>query len=471
MKIKNILLFFILFFSFSLFNKTFGLQIKNVNYSANNNNDRWIEIFNDGSDILDFTSSVYKIIDSEDETNHRINELSGGISFLASTSIFISPSTNIPQGAEKVFRSPYKLNKGSGYIILDAQGIKNCFSYGGVVCPTIQNEEIVEEDSTSTTSSTTLENDTSTKEKIVYIYIPENNQHKYGDIQILLPEERIVPASAEVEYEVKVTDSKKQIIKDLNFSWSFGDGGQKEGQKVLYHYVYPGEYSLIAEADGYTSGGQARMNVKVVEPKISISKAGEDEKENFILLQNEGEYDLFLSNFVLSLDNKNYRLPKNFLIAKNKSVKVAGEALGFTLPAKNISLLYPSGETLIIYTPVPNSSSTISTTTNTKEEVSEIALLNKIAVDTPLKIEKSIIKNILPTKIVKNSETYKVKEFSNEKSSELENPLILRRLILGDSKSREFVYEQVNKKENLVKKEVSSNVDIKLIKWLKNLIY
>ncbi len=284
MKIKNILSFSfsLVIFSIFIFNRSLALQIKNVNYSANNNNDRWIEIFNDGSDIPDFTSNIYKIVDSEDERSHGINELLGGVSFLASTSVFISPSTNIPNGSGgQVFRSPYKLNKTSGYIILFANGVRECFSYGGVICPETHNEGIVEEGSTSSISSETK---TSTTEKIVYIYIPENNQHKYGDIQILLPEERIVPALAEVEYEVKVTDSKKQIIKDLNFIWSFGDGGQKGGQKVLYHYVYPGEYSLIAEADGYTSGGQARMNVKVVEPNISISKVGQGGKEYLIYI-------------------------------------------------------------------------------------------------------------------------------------------------------------------------------------------
>ena len=68
----------------------------------------------------------------------------------------------------------------------------------------------------------------------------------------------------------------------LDFEWSFGDGGGKFGQKVSHYYVYPGEYTLVVSADGYTVGGEAKMNVKVVAPDISISKVGMGGKENFI---------------------------------------------------------------------------------------------------------------------------------------------------------------------------------------------
>lgn len=463
MKIKNILSFSfsLVIFSIFIFNRSLALQIKNVNYSANNNNDRWIEIFNDGSDIPDFTSNIYKIVDSEDERSHGINELLGGVSFLASTSVFISPSTNIPNGSGgQVFRSPYKLNKTSGYIILFANGVRECFSYGGVICPETHNEGIVEEGSTSSISSETK---TSTTEKIVYIYIPENNQHKYGDIQILLPEEKIVPALAEVEYTVKVTDSQKKAITDLDFHWSFGDGGEQSGKDALYTYIYPGEYILIASADGYTGGGKARMNVKVVNPDIIISEIGMGEKENFIILKNNTDYDLFLSNFYLSLDGNFYKLPKNLMIAKNKTLKLSGEAIGFKLPANNISLLYPNKNLLISYKPEEIKIDISLATTSIDEE-------NTIFTENILSKVQTFTPKIVTVKAKENS-NQKVtisKDLAKSDIGDKTETVYLKRLVLGNGVS-DLIGKTQNKKVDTVYKDKS--VDTKLINWVKNLIY
>lgn len=465
MKIKNILSFSfsLVIFSIFIFNRSLALQIKNVNYSANNNNDRWIEIFNDGSDIPDFTSNIYKIVDSEDERSHGINELLGGVSFLASTSVFISPSTNIPNGSGgQVFRSPYKLNKTSGYIILFANGVRECFSYGGVICPETHNEGIVEEGSTSSISSETK---TSTTEKIVYIYIPENNQHKYGDIQILLPEEKIVPALAEVEYTVKVTDSQKKAITDLDFHWSFGDGGEQRGKDALYTYIYPGEYILIASADGYTGGGKARMNVKVVNPDIIISEIGMGEKENFIILKNNTDYDLFLSNFYLSLDGNFYKLPKNLMIAKNKTLKLSGEAIGFKLPANNISLLYPNKNLLISYKPeeIKIDTSLIIASTSSGEE-------NTIFTENFFSKIQTLTPKVIAIKTKDNS-SQKVANSKDSAKSSIDNKteiVYLKRLVLGNGVS-DLIGKTQNKKVDTVYKDKS--VDTKLINWVKNLIY
>ena len=114
MERKFLLQFFLTFIlvSFLYLNikNVFAIQIRNVNYSASNNNARWIEVFNDGGDIQDFTFSDYKVLDSKDITKHGILNLQGDNTFPANTSIFISPSTNIPSGATKVFRSNYALD-------------------------------------------------------------------------------------------------------------------------------------------------------------------------------------------------------------------------------------------------------------------------------------------------------------------------------------------------------------------------
>jgi hypothetical protein len=453
------LLYFILFsFLYINIENVFALQIKNVNFGASNNNDRWIEVFNNGADILDFTISDYKILDSKDTTKHSIMILQGDSAFAASTSIFISPSTNIPTGATKVFRSNYTLDKTNGFISIinsDNTGTYSCFAYGDISCPqsgSINNSTSTNSTSTSSTSTTTSTSGDSSSPNIIYVYVPSNNQNKYGDISVLLPTEKLIPAGADSEFDVKAIDKDKKAIMGLNFQWSFGDGGEKFGQKVFYHYTYPGEYTLVASADGYTVGGEAKMNVKVVTPDIIISKVGTSSKENFIDLTNNTDYDLVLSNFYLNLDNNFYKLPKNFTIEKKKSIHVSGEAVGFKLPATNISLNYPNKNFLVSYTNINNNSAS-----NTI-----VLKLNAVENKPDLLSEES-------TKIKTEENTREVfleKELQTEFTKQTKESFILKRLVLSQKVDTKTLVD--SKPLNLNK---TKNVDTGIVNWFKSLIY
>lgn len=143
----------------------------------------------------------------------------GDISFLKNTSVFISPSTTTPSGATKSFRSPYKLNKTDGYILLIEGDNQTCFAYGNVICPNnLNNNNNNTSTSTSNNSTSTNSNSTSTINEIIkYIYIPQNNQSIYGDIKVLLPEEKVVPAAAESLYSLKAIDGNNRVIAPLDF--------------------------------------------------------------------------------------------------------------------------------------------------------------------------------------------------------------------------------------------------------------
>ena len=474
MKRKFLLQFILtyIFFSFLYLNieNVFALQIRNVNYGASNNNDRWIEVFNDGADISDFTIPDYKVLDSKDATKHSVLILQGDNTFPANTSVFISPYTNIPTGATKAFRSNYTLDKTNGYVSIinsDGSGTYSCFAYGNISCPKANsvnnssNNNSTSTNSTSTNPTSIISNPPSSP-NIVYIYVPTNNQNKYGDITVLLPEEKIIPAGADTEFNVKVIDKDNKAITNLDFQWSFGDGGEKFGQKVSHYYTYPGEYTLVASADGYAVGGEAKMNVKVVIPDISISKVVSTAKENFIDLTNNTDYDLVLSNFYLNLDNTFYKLPKNFTILKGKTVHVSGEAVGFKLPATNISLNYPNKNLLISYlSAFNNSSSTTSSTTlesiNTKDKI------NLLSEDISKSEEKRI--NISELGQGKNQDLV-VNIDTKQENKKVSASFILKRLILNNEK--EINSQLKSKNTNLNK---SKNVDTGIVDWFKNLIY
>lgn len=439
-----------------LFNlKSFALEISEIDSITGH---YWFTILNNLADISNFASGDYRVY--ENGKSHLISTVSTNQDkdFHSNESAYIVNSTssffNFNSGYTGIlFDSSFDFPNDNGYVaITDKDNITffACKSYGSGICP---NSSI--NSTTSTTTITPLAS-TTVVTNTVYVYVPTNNQNKYGDINVLLPDSRIVPAGAEVDYTLKTTDSHGIPLLGLDFNWSFGDGGEKFGKDVKHHYVYPGDYILIATADGYTSGGQARMNVRVVVPDLKISKVGGGEKENFIDLSNNTDYDLFLSNFYLNLDGVFYKIPKNFVIGKNSIVHLSGESMGFKLPAYNISLHFPNKNLLVSFPNHIIASSTTSTTTIIK------ITNNYLEKEFPVMLHTTeILPKDLPTVSLPKAKNIKDKEVD-------EKVVFLKRLIFTNSSSAIPVKEEMKS----VKKDMKvKNVDIDIVNWFKNLIY
>lgn len=344
------------------------------------------------------------------------------------------------------------------------------------------------ENSTSTNSTTTKTDDSDNQptEIIKYIYVPQNNQDKYGDIQVLIPETKVVMALADNEYKVSAIDSNRQKINDLIYHFSFGDGGEAKGQSAIYHYTYPGEYYLVASAEGFSGGAKAIMKVTVVPPEIRIVKVIGENNENYIGLSNYAKYDLYLSNFILNVNGKDYKLPEDLLLAKGKTTYLSGEAIGFILKDKKVSLFYPNHQLLDKYE--INDEVSDSSTTNlldTENIATTTILENKNLVKV---IENSVKQSIVQTKSKLKAEikddNFKTIENIKEKEGEDENIavitnnqediLTLNRLILDiDNKIISLDKEENSNSRNKDKKIVKNNdkVDIGIINWFKNLLY
>jgi len=192
--------------------------------------------------------------------------------------------------------------------------------------------------------------------------------------------------------------------------------------------------------------------VIVVIPDISISKVGSNLKENFIDLTNNTDYDLVLSNFYLNLDNTFYKLPKNFTILKRKTVHVSGEAVGFKLPATNISLHYPNKNLLVSFSQAFNNltSTTSSTTLESNNEKDIINILSE---------------NFSKPKEKKNEDL----GFNIDKKQEdkkVSASFVLKRLVFNNQKEIDSKLDSKN--TNLNK---SKNVDTGIVDWFKSLIY
>ncbi len=463
--------------------ESLGLNITDIIYNPDGTDTgkEWFRVCNDGSDINNFTN--YKAITtpiSGSNLAYSSHSITGVDVFLSNTCAAITQNntlfTNNINSSDLIFDSSWSdLNNTGGFVgILLEDNMVTCKSYGTGVCPTTSNSTTTNSTSTNATTTTSTTSSSSNvsnnvSSNIIYVYV--NNQNKYGDINVLLPEEKIVPAGADVDYTVKAIDSNKSVIANLNFDWSFGDGGEKFGKDVSYHYVYPGEYTLIVSADGYTSGGQAKMKVLVIKPDILIVKVGTNKEENFIDLKNNTGYDLFLSNFYIKVDNQFYKLPKNFIIAKDKTVHVSGEALGFKLPAYNVSLHYPNKSLLIEYINFIDLdfSTTSIISINNNEKILATNSLDKLNISTNI--------DILNNKHNDNQSDNTIKVQKIEKSEFVKDgSFILKKLVFKEDSTqkdyqKDIESEIVNLEKEEPKKDIKEYVDIGLIRFFKSLIY
>ncbi|MDO8659189.1 MAG: lamin tail domain-containing protein [Candidatus Parcubacteria bacterium] len=157
---------------------------------------------------------------------------------------------------------------------------------------------------------------------------------------------------------------KGELLSDGRYFWNFGDGDSKELtlremnsiKKLTHTFLYSGEYNIYLEyyANYYGDVPDAfeRMTVKVVSADIAISKVG-DEKDFFIELTNNAGYDTDISNWILSSDNKSFKIPRNTIIVSKKKIILSPKITGFSFSDKNnLKLITEQGNVVFDNAPV-----------------------------------------------------------------------------------------------------------------------
>lgn len=149
------------------------------------------------------------------------------------------------------------------------------------------------------------------------------------NIVMYMPSEKVAVAGADTEFSATSATREGRAIADVNYAWTFGDGGYATGSSTKYRYVYPGRYIAVVEATSLTAAGQGRMAVRVVSPELSIAKVGSGKYGAYIDIENPNNYELDLSQWSLMIDGAGYPFPKNTLLASDSVTRFAGAAMGF----------------------------------------------------------------------------------------------------------------------------------------------
>lgn len=144
------------------------------------------------------------------------------------------------------------------------------------------------------------------------------------------------------------------------YFWNFGDGSFREvkakGVEEFTHtYFYPGEYEILFEyyPNYFTDVTDSSdiLLVKVIDPKISISKTG-DVNDFFVELTNNASFDTDISGWMLSGLNKTFIFPKNSRISAKKKMTISPKISGLSFTDKNsLRLIDSEGQVIYKYTP------------------------------------------------------------------------------------------------------------------------
>src|SRR3989344_5215153 len=137
------------------------------------------------------------------------------------------------------------------------------------------------------------------------------------------------------------------------YFWNFGDGDFREVKvtswdKFTHTYFYPGDYLISFEyyPDHFADVPDAseKINIKVIEPKISISRVG-DAGDFFVELANNTSYEVDISGWLLSSNSRSFIVPKNTVIGANKKIIISGRTSGLTIyDLAGLKLLTPQND-------------------------------------------------------------------------------------------------------------------------------
>ncbi|MDP2749990.1 MAG: hypothetical protein Q8O89_04110, partial [Nanoarchaeota archaeon] len=116
---------------------------------------------------------------------------------------------------------------------------------------------------------------------------------------------------------------------------------------------YPGEYNVSLEYYmnyyGTMPDASDQMIIKVVSTDFLISAVG-NEKDFFVELSNNTNYDADISNWILASTRKSFVMPRNTIIGSKKKIVFSSKITGFSLEdKKTLKLMTPQGELIFDY--------------------------------------------------------------------------------------------------------------------------
>lgn len=107
-----------------------------------------------------------------------------------------------------------------------------------------------------------------------------------------------------------------QYTKSSIFKWNFGDGTEGVGPVLNHTYEYPGEYVVVLNTTLPEGQAISRVNVKIIEPELSIILATPERIE----IKNNSRYEASLFGKAIISAGKAFVFPQDTIVKAGRSI-------------------------------------------------------------------------------------------------------------------------------------------------------
>ncbi|MCX6751681.1 MAG: lamin tail domain-containing protein [Candidatus Nomurabacteria bacterium] len=341
-----------------------GVIINEVMYAPASGDSEWIEIFNSGSESIDL--SDWRFFNNEtDSAPLRLQKGSAilpgggnGYAIITTTSdwnsfsgtVFSSSQFSLPNDSSKY--NTYKAIADSNKQIInsityttstDTSNTGNSLSLikgewkSATKTPNAQNYNSVEilpaSNNNSGSSGSNSSTQSTTQTKIVEI----------PKIKTEITTKTLAFVGIPIEFSASTTGHSNELLNYGKYFWNFGDGDSKETKvsdtaKFTHTFFYEGEYTIALEyyQNYYSESPDAsdEITIKIIPANVSISNVG-DEKDFFVEISNDTDYDADISKWILSSSQKSFTLPRNMILESKKKIILSPKITGFSILDKD----------------------------------------------------------------------------------------------------------------------------------------
>lgn len=159
-------------------------------------------------------------------------------------------------------------------------------------------------------------------------------------------EDRTVFVGADSAFKGYAEGISGDPLQNARYVWSFGNGDQREGQNVAYHFAYPGRYVVVLEVANGLYSASDRVIVEAVPAKVVIT----DVTSEYIALQNESPAELDLAGWFLFASGSRFAFPPNTILMPNQEVFVSNARTGLSgAEPRTVALQFPNGLVASVY--------------------------------------------------------------------------------------------------------------------------
>lgn len=192
--------------------------------------------------------------------------------------------------------------------------------------------------STTQTGSQTQQTQTSSSSNTASAsgssYVPPPESEVFVDVG----ENRTVIVAADVEFNARAYNRKKETVDHVRFLWNFGDGSTAEGPAVVHHFEYPGRYAVIVNIAEDKTAASDQIIITAEPARLAFSVL----PDGGVAIENRAGRDLDLSRWIIRSFGRDFFLPEHSVVLAGATARISQKTLGFSSSLQT-ELDYPNG--------------------------------------------------------------------------------------------------------------------------------